>query len=170
VLLLLPARLIPDAVEERFQLFDVGSVGLNLVALLYTASLGVPQKTLGKSFAECHPRQSLLGLNLDGKQLFAECFLSGTRQSLCRVLSRPSAKKKHSAKFEMKKPEKNSKKFFNRGRPPPAKSPHLLRKIRALRALARFEPATSPLRVPSSSTAPHCHLCLNSVLVPHILY
>jgi hypothetical protein len=67
----------------------------------YRTQLVCAQKTLSKSFAECHPRQSSLGLNLDGKQLFAECFLSGTRQL-------PSAesthgKKKHSTKFEPKK-------------------------------------------------------------------
>jgi hypothetical protein len=38
-------------------------------------ALGKAQKTLGKSFAECQPQQSSLGLNLDGKQLFAECSL-----------------------------------------------------------------------------------------------
>jgi hypothetical protein len=39
-------------------------------------------KTFGKGFAECHPRHSPLGLILDGKEIFADYFLSGTRQSV----------------------------------------------------------------------------------------
>ena len=33
-----------------------------------------------------------------------------------------------------------------------------------------FKPATSPSRTNSSTTAPHDHSCLQSILVPHILY
>jgi len=40
---------------------------------------GKAKKTLGKSFAECYTRQTALGVHSDGKSLFAECFLSGTR-------------------------------------------------------------------------------------------
>jgi hypothetical protein len=35
------------------------------------------------AFAECDTRHTLHGKILDGKEKFAECFLSGTRQSLC---------------------------------------------------------------------------------------
>jgi hypothetical protein len=34
-----------------------------------------------------------IGKDFDGKELFADCLLLGTRQRLCRVLCRPSAKK-----------------------------------------------------------------------------
>jgi hypothetical protein len=33
-----------------------------------------------------------------------------------------------------------------------------------------FEPATSPSCVTRSTTTPHCHLCLYSILVSDILY
>ena len=42
-------------------------------------------KTLGKWFAECNTRRTALAKKSDGKANFAECLLSGTRQSLCRV-------------------------------------------------------------------------------------
>jgi hypothetical protein len=41
--------------------------------------------TLGKCFAECNTRQRTLGELYIGKSIFAEYFLSGTRQRLCRV-------------------------------------------------------------------------------------
>jgi hypothetical protein len=41
--------------------------------------------TLGEAFAECHTRQRTLGELYIGNNLFAEYFLSGTRQRLCRV-------------------------------------------------------------------------------------
>jgi hypothetical protein len=41
--------------------------------------------TLGKGFAECNTRQRTLGELYIGNSLFAEYFLSGTRQRLCRV-------------------------------------------------------------------------------------
>jgi len=43
-------------------------------------ALGKGQIALGKAFAECGTRQRTHGKNLIGKALFAECFLSGTRQ------------------------------------------------------------------------------------------
>jgi hypothetical protein len=43
--------------------------------------------TLGKAFAECNTRQRTLGELYIGNSLFAEYFLSGTRQRLCRVPS-----------------------------------------------------------------------------------
>ena len=46
----------------------------------------LPSVTLGKAFAECYTRQRALSKQFIGKDLFAECTLSGTRQSLCRVL------------------------------------------------------------------------------------
>jgi hypothetical protein len=41
--------------------------------------------TLGKCFAECNTRQRTLGELYIGNSLFAEYYLSGTRQRLCRV-------------------------------------------------------------------------------------
>jgi hypothetical protein len=41
--------------------------------------------TFGKGFAECYTRQRTLGELYIGNSLFAEYFLSGTRQRLCRV-------------------------------------------------------------------------------------
>jgi hypothetical protein len=41
--------------------------------------------TLGKGFAECNTRQRTLGELYIGNSIFAEYFLSGTRQRLCRV-------------------------------------------------------------------------------------
>jgi hypothetical protein len=41
--------------------------------------------TLGKAFAECNTRQRTLGELYIGSGLFAEYFLSGTRQRICRV-------------------------------------------------------------------------------------
>ena len=51
------------------------------------------RNTLGKWFAECHTRQRVHGKKVIGKGLFAESFLSGTRQSLCHVLTWHSEKK-----------------------------------------------------------------------------
>jgi hypothetical protein len=48
---------------------------------------------LGKAFAECYTRQRALGKHFIGKDLFVECTLSETRQRLCRVPIRHSAKK-----------------------------------------------------------------------------
>ena len=55
-------------------------------------SLGKGLITLGKVFAEWHPRQMSHDNQYDGKQLFSECFFSGTRQILCRVPEKPSQK------------------------------------------------------------------------------
>jgi hypothetical protein len=41
--------------------------------------------TLGKGFAECNTRQRTLGELYIGNSIFAEHFLTGTRQRLCRV-------------------------------------------------------------------------------------
>jgi hypothetical protein len=40
---------------------------------------------LGKAFAGCSTRQRAAGKKLVGKDFFVGCFLSGTRQKLCRV-------------------------------------------------------------------------------------
>ena len=55
--------------------------------------LGKGYIALGKAFAECGTWQSTHGKKLIGKALFAECILSGTRQRLCRVPRKHSAKK-----------------------------------------------------------------------------
>ena len=62
-------------------------------------TLGKRHKTLGKWFAECNTRRTALAKNSDGKANFAECLLSGTRQSLCRV---PDTRQS----WNRKKPEK----------------------------------------------------------------
>ena len=56
-------------------------------------TLGKSPYILGKAFAECNPWQRSLSKAGDGKGLFAECLLSGTRQRLCRVPVKHSAKK-----------------------------------------------------------------------------
>jgi len=56
-------------------------------------ALGKGRYTLGKAFAECYTRQRALGKQFIGKDLFTECTLSDTRQRLCRVPIRHSAKK-----------------------------------------------------------------------------
>ena len=48
---------------------------------------------LGKAFAGCSTWQRASGKKLVGKDFFAGCFLSGTRQRLCRVQTRHPAKK-----------------------------------------------------------------------------
>ena len=58
-----------------------GTTGLALFAECRIHSA----KALGKGFAECGTRQTALGKKSDGECTFAECFFSGTRQSLCRV-------------------------------------------------------------------------------------
>ena len=63
-------------------------------ALLSTQTLGKALNTLGKDFAECSTRHTAHDDCLLGKDMFAEYFSSGTRQTLCRVSRRPSAKKK----------------------------------------------------------------------------
>ena len=65
-------------------------------------TLGKASKTLGKAFAKCYTRQTTLGKCFIGKELFAECQTSGTRQRLCRV------QKKHSANIFREKIKKTS--------------------------------------------------------------
>ena len=48
-------------------------------------TLGKGYFTLGKGFAECNTRQRTLGELYIGNSLFAEYFLSGTRQRICLV-------------------------------------------------------------------------------------
>ena len=49
-------------------------------------ALDKAQKTLGKGFVECNTRQTAHDIYSADKRLFAEYFLSGTRQRLCREL------------------------------------------------------------------------------------
>ena len=79
-------------------------------------SLGKGIITLGKVFAEWHPRQMSHDNQYDGKQIFSECFFSGTRQILCRVPKKPSQKITLRQNLN-KKHETNGKKI-NRGRAP----------------------------------------------------
>jgi len=71
-------------------------------------TLGKGPNTLGKAFAEYHTRQRAHVKILADKEVFAECFLSGTRQRLCRV---PTLGK------EKKKPKNRKKLFFLEGLP-----------------------------------------------------
>jgi len=57
-------------------------------------ALGKAQKTLVKDFAECNTRQTAHDIYSVGKRLFAECFISGTGQRLCRELKPTLGKKK----------------------------------------------------------------------------
>jgi len=57
------------------------------------ALFGKGLNALGKAFAECHPWHTSHGNQRHGKAELAECFLSGTQQSLCQVLIGLSAKK-----------------------------------------------------------------------------
>jgi hypothetical protein len=50
--------------------------------------------TLGKDSAERNIRQRALGSDFVGKDVFAECLLSGTRQRLCRVSGTALGKRK----------------------------------------------------------------------------
>ena len=90
-------------------------------------ALGKGYFALGKAFAECSTRQRASGKKSVGKEFFAECLLSGTRQSLL-----PSAQ--HSAKLEPKKTRKNGNFFLIGGgphRPAPAHLRHFSRKFRS---------------------------------------
>ena len=49
---------------------------------------------IGKGFAECNTRQTAHGIYSVGKQLFAECFLSRTRQIVYRISNLTLGKKK----------------------------------------------------------------------------
>jgi len=57
-------------------------------------ALGKAQKTLSKGFAKRNTRQTAHGIYSAGKRLFAECFLSGNRQRLCRELKPTLGEKK----------------------------------------------------------------------------
>jgi len=102
------------AMVKRIVRYVVGTIQLGLkykkgrrsseLSLLgYTASdhsgdlapreIGCLQSATGTRQSQKNTRHSSLGLSFDGKQFFAECFLSGTRQRLCRVLNRLSANK-----------------------------------------------------------------------------
>ena len=116
-------------------------------------TLGKGPNTLGKAFAECHTRQRAHGKILAGKEVFAECFLSGTRQRLCRVPTLGKEKNK-------KKP-KNRKKncFFGRAthQLAPASAPFAFFSFFSTKSTNRpragFEPATVSSR---SSLLHHC--------------
>ena len=89
----------------------------------------------------------------------------------------PSADTRQS--WNRKKAEKNGifypkkMKFFLIGGGPHRSAPIHLRLFRLNFTATRptgFEPKTSRCAQTSSTTTPHCHLCLDSVLVPNILY
>ena len=102
---------------------------------------------------------------INRQRAFVECFLSGNRQSLCRV------PEKHSAKIYTRQNEnaKNPKIiaiFFSgeaaTGQRPPASikvAAFFAQNSRLTRPVG-FELTTSPSRVCCSTTTLHCHLCL----------
>jgi len=53
------------------------------------------KKIIGKRFAECNTRQTAHDIYSADKRLFAECFLLGTRQRLCRELKPTLSEKSH---------------------------------------------------------------------------
>jgi hypothetical protein len=74
-----------------------------------------------------------------------------------------------------KKCQKIAKHFFNPRRAPPViltSHPVTLAFFMFFHTLRCpwFEPTTSSSRVHSSTTTPHCHMCLELILVPYILY
>ena len=84
-------------------------------------ALGKAWNTLGKDFAECNTRQRAHSKKINGKGLFAECYLSGTPQSICRVPKNTRQRKALDKIKTEKNPEKNSKKnLLNQVRHPPA--------------------------------------------------
>jgi hypothetical protein len=118
--------------------------------LPHSGVLGKGHKALGKVFIECHTWHISHDKILVGKEDFAECFISGTRQSFCLVLKNTQQRMNRKKKLR-----RNSKKnfFFTRGgphRPVPARV-HRSRKSRHFSRATRpagFELATSASRVP----------------------
>jgi hypothetical protein len=101
----------------------------------------------GKAFAECYTRHNSHGKILVGKEDFVECFISGTRQSLCQVLKKHSVKNEHSAKNESKNPEKIAKNvFFTREAPTGLCPPEIASRgiFRALRGRRDSNPQPLP--------------------------
>ena len=159
-------------------------------------ALGKEGFALGKAFTECCTRLRAVGISLHGKVFFAECHMSGTRQRISRVPRRHSAKIYTRQNKNTKKPKNNSKFFFGEGRHRPApvrpappaievavffeQNSRLMRPAIEVAVFfeqnsrlmwpAGFELTTSPSCVCCSTTALHCHLCLDSVIYPHILY
>ena len=89
----------PSATNEFYVYPPVGSTSIGIhyrKQWLYRVpqALGKDQKTLGKGFTECNTRQTGHGIYRVGKQLFAESFLSRTRQMVCRVSNLTLGKKK----------------------------------------------------------------------------
>ena len=97
----------------------------------------------------------------------------------CRALGKAFAECRHSAKLKPKKTRKNvnfyQKKwnFFLSMEAPTGQRPpfsDIFRVNFMATRPTRFEPETSRCARTSSTTTPHSHLCLDSVLVPNILY
>ena len=118
-------------------------------------------------------------VNFSRQTYFAECFLSDTRQRFRRVSEKHSAKIYTRQNKNTKKPKNNSKKtqiFFSGEATTGQRAPASI-EVAAFFALnsrqtppVGFELMTSTSRVYCSTTALHCHLCLDSVIYPHILY
>ena len=144
----------------------------------HVLALGKEGFALDKAFAECCTRQRAVGISLHGKGFFAECRMSGTRQRISRVTRRHSAKIYTRQNKNAKKPKNNSNFFqFFSGEAAISQRPPVFIKVGAffalnsrLTRLAGFELTTSPSRVCYSTTALHYHLCLDSIVYPHILY
>ena len=128
-------------------------------------TLGKIHKTLGKWFAECNTRRTALAKNSDGKVNFAECFLFAECPTLGKVETEKNPKKmgflpkKNGIFFSMEAPT---------GQRPPIYG--IFRVNFMATRPTQFETETSRCARTSSTTTPHSHLCLDSVLVPNILY
>ena len=134
-------------------------------------TLGKGPFALGKGFAECGTRQTALGKKSDGEGTFAECLFSGTRQSLCRV----SKSTRQTFRNQIRKTAfKNSKTFYFHPIITPIiqchKSRYYFALNRALRGCLDSNPWPLASRVASSTTPTLYYICLDSVLILHILY
>jgi len=112
--------------------------------------------TLGKPFAECYTRQRAHDKFLVGKMVFAECFLSSTRQRLCWM---PNIRQR----WKWKNPKKED--FFFRRLPSASAHPPFFHDI----FRAKFKSVTS-LSHTSLNHYITPSLYLYCVSVPHILY
>ena len=88
-------------------------------------TFGKARKTVGKSFAEGYTRRTPLGEGRLGKAIFAECFLSSTRETL--LLSAKLTLGKEFLKNKIKKTPTAAATALPACPPPPPMEEHRLR-------------------------------------------
>ena len=143
-------------------------------------ALGKGPKTLSKRFAECNTRHTTHGIFLSANNYLPSAF--------CRALGKAFAECRKSTlqrftlgKMKMRKKPKNNSKFFFSGKaatgqrpsrpaPPTIEVAAFFAQNSRLTRPVGFELTTSPSRVCCSTTTLHCHLWLDSVIYPRILY